>query len=417
MADFFQTGLVATFHRFSNANQERIEKELYEISRRRPVTLVLPSLYSELDGPALPRIVEELKDVRYLDEIVVSLGRADESEFRRAREFFGRLPQPVAVIWNDGPRIQELYRKLDEGRMTIGPDGKGRACWLAYGYVLARGRSQVIALHDCDIVTYSRDLLARLVYPVVNPQTDYEFSKGFYARVTDRMYGRATRLLVTPLLRSLLEIVGYQNELLRYLDSFRYALAGEFCMQTDLARATRIPSDWGLEIGVLAEVRRNTSIKRVCQVDIADNYEHKHQSLSSDNADAGLLKMCIDISKILFRTLAAQGMELTQGRLKSLQVAYVRMAEDTINRYQGDAWLNGLEFDRHLEESAVDTFAHGIRVAAEEYFEDPLGVPLIPNWNRVSSAFPEFYDELLDAVDADNKKSGMENRRRGAQGA
>lgn len=402
MADFYQTGLVATFHRFGRSDPGRIEKELYDFSRQRPVTLVLPSLYSELDGPALPGIVEELKEVKYLDQIVVSLARANEAEFRRAKEFFGRLPQSVVVLWNDGPRIESLYQRLEQGRMTVGPDGKGRSCWMAYGYVLARGRSQVIALHDCDIVNYSRDLLARLVYPVVNPQTDYEFSKGFYARVTDRMYGRATRLLVTPLLRSLLELIGHDNEFLRYLDSFRYPLAGEFCMQTDMARANRIPSDWGLEIGVLAEVRRNTSIKRVCQVDIADSYEHKHQILSADNAEGGLLKMCIDICKILFRTLASQGIELTQGRLKSLQVAYVRMAEDMINRYQGDAWLNGLEFDRHMEETAVDAFAHGIQVAAEQYFEDPLGVPLIPNWNRVASAYPNLFAELRAAVEADN---------------
>lgn len=403
MADFYQTGLVATFHRFGRSNLEQLEDELYLFSRQRPVTLVLPALYSELEGEALPRIVEELKQVRYLDQIVVTLGGTDARQFRQAKRFFAQLPQKPVLIWNEGPRLRALYEKLESDRMHVGPDGKGRSCWMAYGYVLARGKSRIIALHDCDIVTYSREMLSRLIYPVVNPNTDYEFSKGFYARVTDRMYGRATRLLITPLLRSLEDLVGH-IEFLRYLDSFRYALAGEFCMQTDLARANRIPSDWGLEIGVLAEVRRNTSIKRVCQVDLADTYEHKHQSLSPDDPEKGLLKMCIDISKILFRTLASQGIELTQGRLKTLQVAYVRLAEDMINRYQGDAWINGLEFDRHAEESAVDTFAHGIKIAAEQFFEDPLGVPLIPNWNRVASAFPEFFNELLAAVEADNEE-------------
>ena len=318
-----------------------------------------------------------------------------------AREPQGRA---IAAVYGDEGLFRLAERQHAVGQrlgLLIGPDGKGRSCWLAFGYLLACGRCQVIALHDCDVVTYRREMLARLVYPVVNPQTDYEFSKGFYARVTDRMYGRATRLLITPLIRSLEEIVGY-TEFLRYLDSFRYPLAGEFCMQTDLARANRIPSDWGLEIGVLAEVRRNTSIKRVCQVDLSDDYEHKHQSLSPGDPEKGLLKMCVDISKTLFRTLAAQGVELTQGRFKTLQATYVRMAEDTINRYQGDAWLNGLVFDRHAEETAVDTFAHGISMAAERFFEDPLGVPLIPNWNRVASAFPHFLEELKTAVDADN---------------
>ena len=37
------------------------------------------------------------------------------------------------------------------------------------GYVLARDEARSIALHDCDILTYDRELLARLVYPVANP--------------------------------------------------------------------------------------------------------------------------------------------------------------------------------------------------------------------------------------------------------
>jgi glucosyl-3-phosphoglycerate synthase len=402
MSDFYQTGLVATFHRLGKPKLERLEDELKSFAGQRPMALVLPALYSEVEGPALPGIVEELKKVDYLEQIVVTMGSATAEEFKRAKKFFARLPQRPIIIWNTGARINALYDKLEAAGMRVGSDGKGRSCWMAYGYVLAGARSQVIALHDCDIINYSRDLLARLIYPVANPQTDYEFSKGFYARVTDRMYGRATRLLVTPLIRSLQEIVGY-SEFLRYLDSFRYPLAGEFCMQTDLARANRIPSDWGLEIGVLAEVRRNTSIKRVCQVDIAENYEHKHQNLSPDDPEKGLLKMCIDVSKTLFRTLASQGVELTQGRLKTVQAAYVRSAEDTINRHQGDAWINGLEFDRHAEESAVDTFARGIKIAGEKFFQDPLGVPLIPNWNRVVSAFPRFFAELKAAVEADNE--------------
>ena len=66
---------------------------------------------------------------------------------------------------------------------------------------------------------------------------------------------------------------------LRFLDDFRYALAGEFAMTADLARVIRIPSHWGLEVGVLAEVYRNVAPLRVCQVDLTDNYEHKHQDL------------------------------------------------------------------------------------------------------------------------------------------
>ena len=69
-------------------------------------------------------------------------------------------------------------------------------------------QSDVIALHDCDIVNYSREMLARLCYPVANPNLDYVFCKGFYSRVTNKMHGRVTRLLVTPLVRSIQQLIG-----------------------------------------------------------------------------------------------------------------------------------------------------------------------------------------------------------------
>lgn len=174
-------------------------------------------------------------------------------------------------------------------------------------------------------------------------------------------------------------------------------------MKTNLARVNRIPGDWGLEVGVLAEVFRNCATARVCQVDVTDNYEHKHQDLSSEDASKGLRRMTVDIAKSLFRTIAGEGVVLTKDHFRSLQVRYVRMAEDTIQRYYADAMVNGLEFDRHSEEMAVATFAKSLREAAAEFVEDPLGVPLIPNWNRVASAVPEFFNLLLDAVEQDSQ--------------
>ena len=68
-----------------------------------------------------------------------------------------------------------------------------------------------------------------------------------------------------------------------------------------------IPSDWGLEIGVLSEMYRNYANNRLCQADIADVYDHKHQPLSGDDDQGGLSRMSIDIAKALFRKLATRG--------------------------------------------------------------------------------------------------------------
>lgn len=173
-------------------------------------------------------------------------------------------------------------------------------------------------------------------------------------------------------------------------------------MLADLARTNRIPWDWGLEVGSLAEVYRNYSPRRVCQVDIAANYDHKHQQLSGDNAQQGLMKMTVDICKSIFRTLASEGVIFSDGLFKSLLVAYLRLAEDTVAKYEADAAINGLRFDRHEEAMAVEAFTRAIGLASEAFMADPMSTPLIPNWNRVSAAIPGIFEMLVLAVQADN---------------
>lgn len=401
MADFYQMGVIATLHRLGAGDVGILERQLEYFSRQEPIALVLPALYSEFEKPAMDTMLAELSQASYVQQFVLSLAQATQEQFEDVQRRLSILPGDVRVLWHDGPRMQRLYKTLEENRLRIGPDGKGRQCWMAYGFVLASRKASVIALHDCDIVNYSREMLARLCYPVVHPDIGFEFSKGYYARLSHQMHGRVTRLLMTPVIRALQSIVGHLPFLM-YLDSFRYPLAGEFAMQVDLARVNRIPSDWGLEVGVLAEVYRNCSIRRICQVDIADNYEHKHQELSQGDPSKGLMKMAMDISKALFRILAAEGVKFDVGLMQTLLVRYQRMAENSISRYHADAMINGLIFDRHEEETAVETFSQALKMATDEFFADPLGTPPIPNWMRVSAALPGFLEDLREAVDADN---------------
>lgn len=402
MADFYQTGVIATFHRFGNIDLKRMESELTEFSRHRPIALVLPSTYAELEASPIKQIMKEIKEVPYLNEIVVTMGRTNQKQFTRAKEFFSSFPQRTRIIWNTGPGIEELYKLLEENGLFVGEDSKGRSCWTAYGYILSKEESKVIVLHDCDIVNYSREFLGRLCYPVASPNIDYAFCKGYYARVTDRMHGRVARIFVTPIIRSLEKLLG-PLPFLNYLDSFRYPLAGEFSMISDLARINRIPGDWGIEVETLSEVYRNCSHMRICQVELCETYEHKHQPLSADNPKTGLMKMSIDIAKAIFRNLAIEGATISDSLLKTLIVTYLRTAQDAIKRYNDDATLNGLLFDRHQETKLVEAFTKAIQIAGEEFQEDPRYSPLIPNWNRVTSAIPDFLEQLYDAVEKENK--------------
>ncbi len=401
MSDFHQNGTITTLHNLGNRPLEAMESELIRFAQTRPMALILPSLYSELEAPALTNIVQELKQVPYLGEIVIGLDRATEDQYRHALEFFKELPQRHHILWNDGPRLQAINKQLEQLDLAPRERGKGSNVWFCMGYLLANSRAESIALHDCDITTYDRSLLAKLIYPVANPRFNYEFCKGYYARVSDdRINGRVCRLLVTPLIRAIKRTVG-KMDYLDYLDSFRYPLAGEFSFRRDVLNDLRIPSDWGLEIGVLSELHRNYANNRICQVDIADRYDHKHQILSEEDASQGLSRMSVDIAKAMFRKLASRGVTLNSSTFRSIKATYYRIALDFIESYHNDAIMNGLSVDIHQEEKAVELFANNIVLAGEVFMDHPRERPFIPSWNRIISAVPDIGQQLTKAVEAD----------------
>lgn len=406
MADFHQNGSVATLHNLTRVPLEEMERQLRGFSERRKVTLILPSLFSELEREALATIVDELAGADYINRIIIGLDQATEEQYRFAHQYFSRLPQRFDILWNDGPRLKAIHHQLADAGLAPMEAGKGRNFWYCIGYALATQDSDVVALHDCDITTYSREMLARLIYPVTNPAFPYQFCKGYYPRIADgKLNGRVTRLLVSPLLLSVQKVCGHQDYI-EYLQGFRYPLAGEFAMRTSILPDIRIPSDWGLEVGVLSEVWRNLSNRSVCQVDISDAYDHKHQDLSKDDATKGLSRMSTDISKALFRKLATDGVVFNHETFRTIKATYYRTALDLIEMYYNDALINGLSIDRNQEEEAVELFAANIVEAGHMFLENPMETPFIPNWSRIQSADPDLLRHLLEAVAAD----GMDYR-------
>ncbi|HAY78758.1 MAG TPA: glycosyl transferase, partial [Planctomycetaceae bacterium] len=275
MADFFQSGLITTIHDLGSSQRAQLEDLLRASTQRHKIGLVLPVTASDMRAEPFPQIIQQLREADYIESIVVALGVAPSVEdFRETKHIVDQLGARAHVLWTDGPRVQALYQRLIDAGFHLTVPGKGRSVWTAFGFLLANEHLKSFALHDCDIVGYDRNMLARLCLPMAHPSFDFEFCKAFYARTTDRMHGRVVRLLVAPLLRALISFLG-NDPFLNYLNSFRYPLAGEFAVTATLARSNRIPSDWGLEVGTLAEVFRNTSVKRVCQVDLCQSYEHK----------------------------------------------------------------------------------------------------------------------------------------------
>jgi glucosyl-3-phosphoglycerate synthase len=393
MSDFYQHHHFTTLHRLARTPLEKFEAALEQAARRRRMALLLPSLASEMDGAALPQIVEELKSVNYLHRIVVALDRADEADYRRALEFFSGLPQETTIVWLDGPNAKDVFRRFDEAGLVQREHGKGQGVWFALGHLLGVGDCHCVALHDCDVITYDRHMLGRLCFPVLRPDIDFRFAKAYYARISDRLNGRVCRLFIYPVLTALRTFYPEQP-FLTYLSAFRYPLAGEMAMDLDLARHIRVPSDWGLEVGLLAEVYHNLSLKEICQVDVAERYDHKHQDVSAEDPTKGLMRMVNDITGTILRTLASQGTEISHAMIHSLESAYQRTAQDYVERYAFDAAINGFPYDRHAEEKSVESFAQSMVASGHHYLDNRLYTPLLPNWNRMVAAMPDIMDEL-----------------------
>jgi len=407
MADFFQNGSIATLQNVSNINLNNMETELEKFSKRRNMVLLLPALYSEFETPAMKKILKELKGVKYLYKIILGLDRATEKQFEDVKKIMSNLGVKVDVLWNDGPHMEEMYKKFgDNDFRSTDIKGKGRNVWTMIGYALSDPNAYAFALHDCDIVNYTREIPARLFYPIVHPALDFEFNKGYYSRVTDKLHGRVTRLFYSPLIKALKKTYG-NTEYLDYMDSFRYALSGEFAFIRTLARGIRISPTWGLEVSTLSEVYENTSVRRICQTEIMETYEHKHQELKNSEPqkelDGGVAKMSMDIAQTIFRIMSQRGITFSKDSLKTLRTAYFQESRKAISKYDALAKFNSLHFERKKEIEAVETFDKALKKACKEFSEDPLGVPSLSAWTSVRSVLPEISEEFIKMVDKDNK--------------
>ncbi len=386
MSDFAQAGLICTLQRLNERNGLQLEEELTEVGRKNPIALILPCHAGELGRPALSHICAELKKAPWLREVVVSMNGLDAAGFSRARAFFAQLPQTVRILWNDGPRLRVLHEDVAGGFAH----GKGLNVWAAVGLLTAEGVAQVLVTQDCDVASFRRSNLARLCYSCAHPQLGFQFAKMYYSRVTDRLYGRVSRLFFAPLLHAVLRVTGHQP-MLDFLLSFRYPLAGEFALSLDLAAALPWSAGWALEVGSLCEVFRRTDPRDVCQVDGGSGYDHKHQAV-----ERGLAGMCGEIAQALFAQLAAEGVRVDDDFRAALTSAFRKECALALRRSAALAQINGLPFDLAAEQGIVEVFTEQLDSPA---VHPPLA---LPSWQRIQRERPDVLSALVSAVANDN---------------
>jgi glucosyl-3-phosphoglycerate synthase len=110
-----------------------------------------------------------------------------------------------------------------------------------------------------------------------------------------------------------------------------------------------------------------------------------------------LLKTAEDSFITLLRTLTeTEGIDVSDAFLLSLQVTYRRFAQDRVRQYNADAICNGLNYDRHEEETNLESLSEVIIHAGKRYLSKPTSAQM-PDWLRTISAMPDAREKLRDA--------------------
>jgi len=382
---------IANIHNFY-FDFEEMSNHLLGLKEKYPSGLIIPVFGDDIKSPGLSNIINEINQCKYLSKVFIALSAKTPEDYDEALRVARSFKVPCDVIHCNKPEVLTVFEELKaKGLDVTQMSGKGKDVWIAMG--IASLDLFAFAFHDADIVSYNKMLPTRLLYPVVEPNLDFFYSKGYYARInqeTRKMYGRLHRLFITPLLEVLQEKLHY-SKFLTYLQSFSYPLAGEMALTSDLATHLRVPADWGLEIGLLSEVYRNASYGRICQVDLGF-YDHRHKEVSS----GGLLTTAEDSLITLLRTLTeTENVDVSESFLTSLQVSYRRLSQDKIRQYHADATCNRLVFDRHEEEVNVDALCSAIMSGGRKYRENPIRAQL-PDWLRAMTALPNIREKLRE---------------------
>ena len=388
MSDFTQNGVICTLPRLNETHLEPLDTQLLpRLATDSPISLILPCHAPDLERPALQHICQQLAGARWLTRVLVPVNGLPLAELPAlTRRLSAQLPGKVSVFSTDEPALRSLLSAAAGRSDASLLPGKGLNVWAALGILHAARIPGSYVFQDADVLSFQRSTLARLCLAVAEPNLGFDFAKMYYSRVTDRLYGRVSRLFLAPLLQSLIQVAGH-HPLLDFLQSFRYPLSGECALRASLASSLPVWEGWALEVGMLAEAFRRLEPERVCQVDGGTGYDHKHQP-----AEAGLHPMCIQISETLLGQLSTEGCRVDSAFRQTLIRAQTRHAAEAARRSAALAFLNAIPCALEAEKLAAKGFAATLRATAPE---GPPEIPLaLPSWDSVEKAAPSLLPSL-----------------------
>lgn len=388
MADFWQSPDLVTIHNLHCSTGPSAVERLLDRTRESPVGMVVPVHYRDVHGPAMMTIIRELGQSGISTNTVVVLNGANETQAGEVAANLEHCDRQVRLLWAESRHVGHILDHVERCHGLKVQGGKGVACWLGLGYLLQCTGAQAVAFQDADVENFSAEMPARLLLPLVFPESGLAVSKAYYSRTGDRMYGRLTRQFLTPFvhaIRSLFPGSGFAS----LLAQLRYPLSGEIGMSRDFAQSCRIPSGWSLEINTLWDVQRMGMISSLCQVDIADQYNHKHHPVASgDPCRQTLQAMASEIGTDLLALLAREGNILSPWHQRAFLDRFDRFAAIFHRAYACDAKCNGIPWIEEDEIGSIREFAKSACEAVTQYRRNPAQRPTLPSWKSIAHSMP-----------------------------
>lgn len=339
MPDFLQTGSILTLPLLQE-DAPRLRADLTAWSLRRPLALLLPCHARDLESLALTRIIAIVAGIPWISYVIVGLDGADEQQHREAMLKFKDIGHDFELVHHD---------------TSATAPGKGRNIRDSARLLAGRPDIFAVAIHDCDIRTYSRDFLARLCWPVLHPDAGIQACKGYYARTAAALHGRVFRLLFQPLLRAWCDIFPGQ-QFPAFLRSFRYPLSGELCITRELLARQEFDHGWGFEVRMLHSLYR-TAPRAICQTELCNAYDHKHQ-----DSDA-LVVMAGEIIHTFLEILSSKAPRPTSSQGDAVLRAFQDYAAGALRESALMAQMHGLKHDKTAEMELASRFTATVRAS------------------------------------------------------
>lgn len=372
MSDFHQNGFVTTIASLPSGDAITIDS-------RASVTCIIPALVSEFDHPAIFSILDTLESLESINEVIVVLDKASEEQYIFLKK---QAKGKVTFFWKDAPQVALLCKQCNASDAR----GKGFNIWLGLGLALAKDNATHFITHDADIVNYDEQFVKKLLIPLTLPGLSFEFVKGYYPRVQKKLYGRVTRLLIAPLLIHLQQ--HQSSPFVDYLASFRYLLSGEAGWSKGLAYHLELEPMWGVELSLLSSAFKCLPSSSRAQVNLCDQYEHKHRKLKSCTVNDGLDEMAQQVTRALLGYCSHHGVHFPE----QLEKSYNETASRLIQSYESVALCNGLSYCKKEEKECIDVFTKTIKKIA------PSSITTLPSWDTVFKMHPEMKEYLKTIV-------------------